>query len=305
MATGPLHQPTSLRLRRLWRTSGAAYLFILPTFVLCVIFILYPFASSFYLSLTDWDGARAVKNFIGLGNYFRLVQDRLLWQSLQNNVIWMVLGSAIPISLGLTLALLLWSRPRGFLTFRTLFFMPQIVGWAVTGIIWANIYRARRGVLPQLGQTFDWDFLKLSFLANPDLALYAVLLAAIWFSIGFFFVILLAGLQNVDMELIDAAKIDGANAAQRLWHVVIPQLSHVITVVTVLALIGGLKVFDIIWTMTRGGPGNATEVIGTYTYKKAFVESSVGYGAALSMVMALLALITSLVFLRIRERGQQ
>jgi raffinose/stachyose/melibiose transport system permease protein len=172
----------------------------------------------------------------------------------------------------------------------------------VTGVIWANIYRSRRGVLPLLGQKLDWDFLKLSFLANPDLALYAILLAATWFSIGFFFVILLAGLQNVDPELIDAARIDGANAIQQLLNVVIPQLAHVITVVTVLALIGGLKVFDIIWTMTRGGPGNATEVIGTLTYKKAFIESTVGYGASLSMVMALLALSSSLLLLRIRRR---
>lgn len=290
--------------RRFWSRYGAGYLFVLPTVILYVTFVLYPFLFSLYYSLTKWDGAQPVKEFVGLANYARLLQDRLVWLSLSHNVAWMIGMAFIPVGFGLFLAVLLWDRPPGFLLFRTFYFMPQILGAAVVGIIWRIIYQPRRGVLYQIGDILNWDLLKHSPLASTNTALPAVLVANIWAGIGFFFVIMLAGLQNVNMDLIDAAKVDGANAWQRFWNVVVPQLSHVITMVMVLALIAGLNVFDIIWAMTGGGPANATEVIGTYTYKKFVMESQVGYAAALTMLMTFLALITTVAFIRLRERGE-
>ncbi len=290
--------------RKFWSRYGVGYLFVLPALVLYLIFVAYPFASSFYLSLTDWNGADPVKNFVGLANYARILRDDVFWLSLQHNAIWMTVGTAVPIALGLFLAILIWSRPRGFIAFRTIYFLPQVLGAGILGVMWKLVYQPRRGILHQLGTSLDWDFLKLSPLADFHLALWAVLVAEIWASTGFFFVIMLAGLQNVDMDLIDAATVDGANAWQRFRHVVIPQLSHVITMVTVLALIGGLKVFGIIWAMTQGGPANGTEVIATYAYEWFSALGQVSYSAALTMVMAALALIITVVFIRVRERGE-
>jgi ABC-type sugar transport system permease subunit len=130
------------------------------------------------------------------------------------------------------------------------------------------------------------------------------MIASFWVGIGFRFVIFLAGLQNVDIDLMDAAAVDGANAWQRFWNVIIPQLSHVITLVVTLALLGSFKIFDIVYSMTGGGPGNSTELIGTYTYRRAFAESRVGYGAALAVLTTILALVLSAIFIRVRERGE-
>lgn len=299
-AIGPVAQR---RARRTWAKFAAAYAFVLPAFVVFTLFVIYPFVSSFYLSLTEWNGADPVKTFVGLRNYARLLQDDMLWLTLRHNVVWMVAGSVASIVTGLLLAMLLWSRPRGFLAFRTIYFMPQILGDAILGIIWVMIYQPRRGVLYELGELSGWDWLQGSFLGSVDLALWAVLVASVWASIGFFFVILLAGLQNVDMDLVDAATVDGANVWQRFKDVVVPQLSHVITMVTVLAMIGSLKVFGIIWSMTKGGPANATDVIATYAYREFAVTGNIGYSAALTMVMAGLALLLTVFFVRVRERG--
>ena len=293
-----------VRIPAIWRRYAVAYLFMLPTLVLYALFVLYPFARSFYLSLTEWNGADPVKKFVGFDNYVRLAQDEVLWTSLSHNLIWMIFGSAGGIGFGFVLALLLWSRPRGFVAFRTIFFLPQVLGAAAVGIIWKLIYRPYKGLLYELGDALGLSSLQYPFLGETGTALGAILAAAIWAGAGFFFVILLAGLQNVDQDLIDAARVDGANGLQRLRNVVIPQLSPVITLVVVLAMIGSLNVFDIVWTMTEGGPANSTEVIGTYSYTKAFTESNVGYAAALTMVMAALAVAVSSVFTRIRGRRE-
>lgn len=288
-----------------WRKYGVGYLFVIPTLVLYVVFVFYPLVASLYLSLTDWNGADPVLSFVGFSNYVKLVQDDLLWVSLGHNIFWMVFGSIGAIGLGLVLAVVLWStRPRGFTVFRTVYFMPQVLGAAVVGIIWRMIYAPRRGLLYKLGDALDIDFLKHGFLGDHNTALSAVLLASVWSAIGFFFVIFLAGLQNVDQDLIDAAKVDGANARQRFRHVVVPQLSPVITMVIVLGMINSLNIFDIIWAMTGGGPANSTEVIGTYAYTKAFLESQFGYSAALITVSSGLALVMSTAFIRLRERGE-
>ncbi len=305
MAVNVQTRSSSLRnVRKFLRKYSVGYVFVLPALVLYVVFVIYPFVNSFYLSLTDWNGADPVKNFVGLANYERIIGDDIFWLTLRHNAQWMIVGTIIPIALGLFLAMLVWSRPRGFMAFRTIYFLPQVLGAGILGVMWKLVYQPRRGVLHQVGEALNWELLQFSPLADFHAALWAVQLAAIWASIGFFFVIMLAGLQNVDMDLVDAARVDGANAWQRFRHVVIPQLSHVITMVTVLALIGGLKVFGIIWAITQGGPAHGTEVIATYAYEYFSALGEVSYSAALTMVMAALALIITIVFVRIRERGE-
>lgn len=279
----------------------SGYLFVLPALLLYGLFTVYPFLSSFYLSLTSWNGADPHKAFTGFANYARLFADSLFWLSLRHNLLWMLTVSAGSISIGLLLAMLLWKRPRGFGFFRAVFFLPQILGDAILAVIWRLVYQPRRGVLYELGELFDLSWLSYSPLASTKAALWAVMIACIWGSIGFFFVIFLAGLQNVDKDLLDAAQVDGANPLQRFIHVVIPQLSHVITLVTVLALIGGIKQFGIVWAMTEGGPANSTEMIATYAYRNFSALSQVGYSAALTMFMALFALVITVVFIRLRE----
>ena len=288
-----------------WNRRNVGYFFVLPSLVLYIIFFIYPFLSSIYLSLTDWDGLKPVMNFVGLQNYERMLGDPLVWQSLKHNVIWVIIGTTAPVVIGLMLSLLLWGRIRGRLLFRTIYFMPVVLSSVVVGIIWGWIYNPIFGILNRILRFIGLDSLARGWLGDPDVALYAVLIAAIWSYTGFCVVIFISGLQNVDMDLIDAATVDGANAWRRLVHVIIPQLRYVLTMVIAYTLIGGFNVFDIVLIMTRGGPANATEVIATYTYYRSFREADVSYGAALSMLMTVLALAATLIFMRIRERGQE
>jgi ABC-type sugar transport system permease subunit len=290
--------------RKNWRKYSVGYLFLLPAAILYGIFMIYPFVQSVYLSLTDWDGAQPVKHFVGLRNFQTLIQDPLVWTSLGHNLIWVVIGTIVPIVIGLLLAVLLWSRPRGFTIFRTIYFMPQVLPAVVIGIVWSWIYNPVFGLLNQALTAVGLDSWTHGWLGEPSLALYAVLAAAIWAEIGFVFVIVLAGLQNVSRELLEAALIDGANAWQQFWHVTIPQLANVLTTVMVLLLIGGFSVFDIVFIMTGGGPANSTELIATYTYKQAFTQNQVGYAAALSLVLTAISLIASVILIRVRERGE-
>ncbi|HEV2073211.1 MAG TPA: sugar ABC transporter permease, partial [Thermomicrobiales bacterium] len=229
----------SHRLRRSWTEYRAGILFLLPGFVLYAIFMIYPFFQSIYLSFTDWNGAEPVKNFIGLENYRNLLTDNLLWKSLRNNVIWVVIGTLGPLALGFLLAVLLASRPKGFTLFRTAYFMPQVLSPVVIGIVWGWMYNPLFGIFNVALERVGLESWSRGWLGDPDWALYAVLLAAMWAETGFVFVVFLAGLQNVSRDLIEAATLDGANAWRRFWDVTVPQMANVVNVVTALLLIGG------------------------------------------------------------------
>jgi ABC-type sugar transport system permease subunit len=290
-------------MRRWVRRFGAWYAFVLPALLLYATFVLYPFLVTIYYSMTDWDGAQPQKNFIGLVNYQRMLADPLMWLSLTHNLIWIAVGTFTPVALGLGLATLVWSGVRGRLFFRTVYFMPVVLSTVVVGMIWAWIYHPMFGPINLVLRAVGLDAVARGWLGDLTWALYALLLAGLWAYFGFCFVILLAALQNVDMEQHDAAKIDGANAWQRFINVTIPQLSAVLTMLLAYTLIGGFNVFDIVYIMTKGGPANATEVLATYTYKMAFKQSEVGYGAALTMVITVLSLLASYLFISLRERG--
>jgi ABC-type sugar transport system permease subunit len=296
--------PRRSQAERHWARYRAGYLFVLPAFLLYAVFMIYPFAQSIYLSFTSWNGADPVKQWIGLANYRELLHDHQLGSALKHNLIWVVIGTAGPMIIGLFLAVLLWKRPRGFTLFRTAYFMPQVLSSVVIAIVWGWIYNPIFGLLNKSLDKVGLQTVSRGWLGDPHFALYAVLVAAIWAETGFVFVVFLAGLQNVSRDLLEAATIDGANSWQRFWDVTVPQLANVVTVVGALLLIGGFNVFDIVFVMTSGGPNNATEVIGTYTYTEAFTQNRVGYAATLSLVMTAISLVASFVFIRLRERSE-
>jgi ABC-type sugar transport system permease subunit len=288
---------------RHWNRYRAGYIFLLPSLALYAIFMIYPFFQSIYLSFTDWNGATTTKNFIGLDNFRELVHDDLLWKSLQHNLIWVVIGTLGPLIVGFLLAVLLANRPKGFTLFRTAYFMPQVLSPVIIGIVWGWMYNPLFGIFNKGLDSIGLESVSRGWLGDPDFALYAVLLAAMWAETGFVFVVLMAGLQNVSRDLIEAATLDGANAWRRFWDVTLPQMANVVTVVSALLLIGGFSVFDIIFVMTGGGPANATDVIGTYAYTEAFTQNNVGYASTLTLIMTVITLIASVIFIRIRERG--
>ena len=289
-------------LRRQQAYYGA--LFVVPGLLIYTVFMLFPFFATIYLSFTNWDGVSPNRDFVGLANYARMFGDATAIKAFVNNVVWVVIGTIAPVVLGLFEALLVWTgSQRGSLFFRTLFFLPFVLPLVVVGIVWQWIYHPLFGILNSVLDSVGLDSLSRGWLADPHAALYAVLIAAIWGATGFCFLILHAALQNVDISTVEAAMIDGANWFQRARNVIIPQIAPQLTMVTAVTLIGGFAVFDIIFVMTGGGPGNASEVLATYTYKTAFQQNQAGYGSALAMLITLLSLVSAVVFVRLRERS--
>lgn len=241
-----------------------------------------PFVESLRLSLADCDGAAPTQGFVGLANYAELLRDSKMWGALTNNLILVAVGAPLSVCLGQIFALLLSDRPMGHAACRTVFFMPLVLAPLVIGLIWVWILAPRYGLLGNLlgfiglqrtAPTGGW-------LGNPDYALYAVIAAWVRSFAGFHVVILEAGMRSVDDDLLDAARIDGARGRKRLWHVTLPQIRPVLTVVLILALTAAFKVFEPVYVMTGGGPANSTELMATCTHDKAFLESEVSYGAS-------------------------
>jgi raffinose/stachyose/melibiose transport system permease protein len=275
---------------------------VAPALLIYLVFMIYPFLNTIYLSFTNWNGIAPQKEWVGLSNYVRISGEGAALKAFANNIIWVVLGTIAPVVLGLFEALLVWSGARASLLFRTLFFLPFVLPLVVVGIVWQWIYHPLFGIVNTVLDGVGLEGLSRGWLADPHTALYAVLIAAIWGQTGFCFLILHASLQNVDMSTVEAAMIDGANWFQRARSIIIPQIGPQITMVTAVTLIGGFAVFDIIYVMTGGGPGNASEVLATYTYTTAFQQNQAGYGSALAMLITVLSLVSAVVFVRLRER---
>jgi raffinose/stachyose/melibiose transport system permease protein len=287
------------RIKATERRQKAGMWFVLPAFLVYCLFFAYPFFSTVYLSFTK-SSLLGGSEFIGLTNYVRLINDPLMWSSLWNNLIWVFWGTITPIALGLVIAVILWTGVKGSIVFRTIYFLPMVLSPIVIGVIWRWIYNPLFGVLNKVLNFFG--FQSVGWLGDPDTALYAVLVTAIWSYVGFCIVVLFSGLQKVDSEMVDASRIDGANAWQRFRSVIVPQIRPVLTMVLVFTIIGGFNVFDVVWIMTEGGPNNSSEVIATYTYEMAFRQSGeVGYGAALSMVMTAVSLIAAWLTMKLRN----
>ncbi|WEK51495.1 MAG: sugar ABC transporter permease [Candidatus Kaistia colombiensis] len=277
---------------------------MLPAGILFALFFLWPFISGFWLSFHRWDGFSDPR-FIGFGNYWRLMKDGVFLLALKNSFIFVVVSILAKNVLGLALALLLnrVTYLRGFI--RASVFVPVTISFVAAGLLWAWIYNPVFGLL-NAGLDFvglaSW---KRSWLGDANVALYAVIVVDVWKWLGFHAVIYLAGLQTIPSELYEAARIDGANARRRFWHITLPLMVPVIFINTILSLSGAfVRNFDIVHVLTQGGPNHATEVVITAMVKAAFTNSQMGYAAAMGYALFVLvgALCAALVYLLGRTR---
>jgi raffinose/stachyose/melibiose transport system permease protein len=275
---------------------------VIPVMVMVVVFFLVPMGNALYFSVTDFDGLDPNPPFVGLANFAELFVDPKVLAALSNNLIWIVVGTVSPMVIGILVAMLLWSVQRGSTLYRVIFFLPYVLPGVAIGIVWGWIYDPVNGLLNQMLRAVGLGDLAKGWLGEPDIALYAVLITAIWAGTGFAIVIFLSALRNVDTELVDAARIDGANAAQRLWYIVLPQIMPVFLMVLTLTLVGGFSVFDIIFIMTGGGPAEATDVLGTYAYNNAFKLNDISYGTTLALLITVLSVPIAVLLNRLQRR---
>jgi raffinose/stachyose/melibiose transport system permease protein len=279
-----------------------AFFLLLPAVAIYGAFMLAPFAASIYYSLTDWDGVEKVKHFVGIDNFTAMLHDPRVSGALLHNLVFVVAGTLLTMSIGVLLAVLLWGQPAFGSFYRLVFFIPFTLPVIVVGIVWSWIYNPLFGSLNSGLGSVGLTSLEKGWLGDAGTALPSLVVAQTWALVGFVVVIVLAGLQNVDPDLVDASQIDGARWINRLKDVILPQIAPVITMVTALIISFGFQTFDIVFVTTNGGPGTSTEVLGTYAYHAAFRQNEVGYGTALSLVMTVLSIAAAVGFVGIRDR---
>jgi multiple sugar transport system permease protein len=277
----------STRLRetmRQVRKNWSAYLFIAPGLIHFAIFTLFAVGFAFYISFHEWNIIKPDKPYVGLENYLKLIDDPRFHRAVKNTLTFMV---GVPLNLlsGLFVALLLNTKVRGQAIYRTLFYIPVVTPLVVSSIIWKWVYQGDYGLLNYYLLKLGLIDHKIVWLADPDLALPALIIMGIWGGTGATMVIYLAGLQSIPEEMYDAAKVDGASAFQRLLYITIPLLRPTTFFLFITAVIGTFQIFTEVYIMTNGGPLNRTTTIGYYLYTKAFRELDMGYATAMAFVL--------------------
>ncbi|MGF6231565.1 raffinose/stachyose/melibiose transport system permease protein [Inquilinus ginsengisoli] len=283
----------------------APWLFLAPAALIFAIVLVYPMAYSSWLSLFRWDGVSPDKLWVGLGNYVELfTRNRVFWIALKNNVIWSLLSLVVPTGIGLALALALEGRFRGSSFFRSVFYFPAILSMSIVGLIWSWMYHPSLGLVNQLLEELGLSGLERNWLSDPKISLYSVFAAAAWHNAGLPMLLFLAGLQTISREVLDAARIDGAGRFQRFWYVTFPLLRETTMVVVAITAINSLKVYDIIYVMTYGGPANRTQVLGSWMYFLTYNHNEVGLGTAIAVILFLLTLVFAIPYTRHMVRSR-
>jgi len=286
------------------RWKGLWYL--LPTLLVYLLFTFLPILETIRSSFYQWDGFSQNRTWIGLANYVELFTDPKFHNALRNNLVFVIFFSIIPILIGLFLASLLSRRPiPGFTFFRTALFLPQVISMVVVGVIWRWMFNPTFGPINIFLRQIGLDVFAISWLGDFTWALPAVGSIGTWVQYGFCMVLFLAGMQHIQEEYYEAASLDGANAFQQFIHITVPGLRSEITVALVTTIIAALRVFDLVYTTTRGGPGETTMVTGFLIYRAAFTTNRIGYAAAIATVLTLIILVISLIIRRFQQRGNE
>jgi ABC-type sugar transport system permease subunit len=272
-----------------------SYLFLLPSLLLLLVFIVVPLFKSFQYSLYSWDGI-STPTFIGLENFRQVLQDPDFGIALKNNIIFTVLTTFGTVVIGFLLAVAIERRVRGWAIFKFTYFIPVMIAMTVVGVLFNRIFEPSFGILNRFLGLIGLESLQMAWLGDPNIALYSIIAVTIWQYSGFTMLLLLAAMEGIDPSIHDAATIDGVSTFQRIVNIIYPNIKRVVLIVTMLQIIFSFKVFDIVWVMTYGGPGNASEVLGTFLYKTAFRSYQFGYASAIAVAMTVIIFVISLIY---------
>ncbi len=297
---------------RMWRNTGIAYLFMLPFLLAELLYTFFPIFFGIYLAFTDyntirppqWVGLRNFEELFGLGSFAQRGWDRDFWYGMTNSLKYILVVPVIQL-LSIGLAMLVNRQIPLIGLFRTVFYVPVVTSFAVVGLIWGwmyNQYGPINFILTSLGLMDAKN--PTGLLNNPNTALLAVMFVTLWKGLGYYMVLYLAGLQNIDRSLEEAAVIDGANRWQVFTSITLPGLRPTILVCSMLSTISAIKVFEEIYTMTSGGPAGSTYTATFFIYSKAFDDFRFGYAAAAGLVLAVISMFFSFINFRLTRGGR-
>ncbi|MCS6872800.1 MAG: sugar ABC transporter permease [Anaerolineae bacterium] len=275
-------------------------LLTLPGMIIFLMFLLIPIFQSSYYSLFKWNGFGPPTDFRGLSNYIDLFKDSVFIRSILNSLILMSSSLLLQLPLALGLALLVGrGRLFGRQLFRAILFIPYIFSEVITALIWLYVLHPNMGLMNRVFEAIIPNFKYIAWLADRNIALYAIFLVLTWKYFGFYMILYMAGLQSIPKELEEAGRIDGCNEFQVLRFVTIPLLGRTIRLTIFLSVLGSFQQFVVVWILTQGGPVNATSTIATYLYKYGIQRFALGYGSAVAVVLFCITLFFSLGYQRI------
>jgi ABC-type sugar transport system permease subunit len=276
---------------------------VAPSLLVFLGLIAVPIVAVVLISFTRWTGFNvADATWLGIGNYTALLADPVFQKAFIHTLLFTLATTLLLNAAGFGLAVLVNTRVPGTTLLKAVLFLPVLLSPVVVGLMWSDLLRGVGGGLNQLLAALKLIDQPVFWLGDRRFALAAVILATVWQFAGYDMILYYAGLQNVSETLLEAAELDGAHFLAKLRHVVLPSLYSVMSVVVLLNIIGGLRIFDIVYVMTRGGPNRSTEVLATYMYEQGFKLNAMGVASAIAVVIVVLALAASVLRLRAHDR---
>ena len=306
---GPLPKKPSILKSTQTRRYVWAYVFILPQAVVFFVLSFYPIIMSYVYSLYNWSGLGPMNDFIGLSNYSRLFQDPQFWQAFRHTIEYMVGQAVLVIPSALFLALAL-NNPRfkGKGLYRVIYFVPVVTTTAIVGVIMNVIFSTEQGLVNSALKASHIISHSIPWLSSPNLAMLVLIIIGAWKFVGIVMIYWLAGLQTISNDLYEAAAIDGAGVWGRMLHITVPLLKPISVVILLLTIVNSMQVFDLVETLTGGGPFYATQTLDLYIYNYAFGQGlpQIGYASAAGVCLGLFVSVISLMLgglIRIVNRG--
>jgi len=279
-----------------WSWQGMLYL-IVPT-IAYIALIIVPIVMTARLSLYKTNGFKTPE-WVGFDNYTRMVGDRAFRKAFVNTLIWTAITMTVPVAIGLVYAAVLNSpMVRGRALLRALIFLPSTMSLVTLGIMFSLVYNSSFGALNGALNKIGLGFLTQDWLGDPNLVLYSLVAVFAWQFSGLCMALFNASIQQIPEELYEAAQVDGANGLQRFFHITLPRVRPAMVVVIALTVVQSLRSFDLVYVMTKGGPDNASALLGFFMYVQTFVNRNQGYGAAIAVVILLLSLVFAIVYVR-------
>ncbi|MDV5169094.1 sugar ABC transporter permease [Photobacterium rosenbergii] len=287
--------------KRIIPISLVPWVFLAPALVLFSIYVLYPIVNSFNLSLYQWDGM-GEKVWVGFDNYIELFDSETFYTALTNNLLWLILFMLAP-PIGLAIALFLNQEVKGIRLIKALFFFPFVISQVIVGLVFTWFYDPSLGLLNSILAFFGAE--PIALLSSDQYVTYGIIAAGLWPQIAYCMILYLTGLNNLNPELIEAARLDNAKGLKLLRHIILPQLSPATFIAVVVTVIGALRSFDLVATMTAGGPWGSSTVLAYMMYEQSIFNYRMGYGAAIAVVLFLIMAIYIAFFLTRMLRSEK